>query len=171
MRTFKIKHQDKGLYRKRKNRQENDVQVVERKETLGIGLLNMQGKSRQGMEDVRRAVVTQDLDIMCLVETHVRKEDRKGPSIEGFVTHQACREGGDKKGGGLAILARERKGIAYTRYKPNIKSEELGYVDKERMWILYGSQRGKTAVCCVYLGCHNSDGRHDRHNEGIYKVL
>ena len=70
---------------------------------------------------------------MCLVETHVRKEDRKGPSLEGFVTHQARREEGDKKGGGLAILVRERIGFAVLRYRPDIKCERLGYVAKERM--------------------------------------
>ena len=173
MKPFKNRLRDRHreCIRKRKNRGAHEVEVVERKETVGIGLLNMQGKSRTGMEDVRRAVADKDLDFMCLVETHVRKEDRRGPSIEGFETHQACREGQDKKGGGLAILARKRKGIAFTRYKPNIKSEGLGYVNKERLWLTYQSQGGKTAIGCVYLGCQSSDGRHDRHNAGIYEVL
>ena len=169
MRNFKERNRDKDFYQKRKNMK--NVQVVERKLTIGIGLLNMQGKSVKGMEDVARAVTVEDLDVMCLVETHVRKEDRKGPALKGFVTHQACREGADKKGGGLAVLVKERNGIAFTRYKPDIKCERLGYVAKERLWLTYQSQGGKTAICCVYMGCQSSDGRHDRHNDGIYEVL
>ena len=170
MQPFRDKNRYKSLDKKRNMRNQTTVEVT-KKPVIGIGVLNMQGKSRQGMEDVRRAVISQDLDIVCLTETHVRKEDKKGPSIEGFDTHQACREGGDKKGGGLAILTKKIDGIAFTRYRPQIKNESLGYVDKERCWITYQSQGGKTAVCCLYLGCHNSDGRHDRHNEGIYEVL
>ena len=147
------------------------MEVVEKEQTIGIGLLNMQGKSRKGMEDLERAVKVEGLDVLCLVETHSRKEDRKGPSIEGFVAHQARREGTDKKGGGLAILVRDKKGIAFSRLKPDIKCERLGYVAKERMWLTYESQGGKTAICCVYMGCQSSDGRHDAHNAGIYEVL
>ena len=133
MKPFRDKDRNKSFNRKIRNMR--NVQVFEMEQTIGIGLLNMQGKSRKGMEDVERAVKVQGLDVLCLVETHVRKEDRKGPSIEGFITHQARREGTDKKGGGLAILVRDKKGIAFTRLKPDIKCERLGYVSKERMWL------------------------------------
>ena len=55
MRHFKTRNWDKDCYHRGKNRR--DMQEVEREQTIGIGLLNLQGKSRKGMEDVNRAVV------------------------------------------------------------------------------------------------------------------
>ena len=164
-------YRERDFIRKKKNRAKNEVETVTREQSLVIGMLNMQGKSVLGMEDVKRAIEVRDINVMCLVETHVRSEDRDGPKIEGFNTHQLCREGGDKKGGGLAILTREKDVVTYSRYSPTIVNPSLAYVNKERMWVTVESQGGKTAICCVYLGCHNADGRHEEHNKGIYKVV
>ena len=171
MKRVKARYRDRDIKKKTKYRNDEKTEAVSRNRILGIGTFNMNGKTVKGMEDVKKAVTGQDISIMCLVETHVRKEDRKGPNIEGYDTHQACREGNDKKGGGLAILTKKGSGLAFKRYSPEIANVGLSYVNKERMWITYESLRGKTAVCCVYLGCHNDDGRHKEHNRGIYKVL
>ena len=171
MKRVKARYREKDFTKKTKNRGNKSTEVVSRKQGLGIGTFNMNGKSVQGMEDIKRAMISRDVEVMCLVETHVRKEDKKGPSVEGYDMHQSCREGGDKKGGGLAILTKKGSRLAFKRYSPKIENARLSYVNKERMWVTYESQHGKTAIGCVYLGCHNDDGRHDEHNEGIYKVL
>ena len=171
MKRAKARYRDNDFIRKTKNRGNKGTEAVSRSKVLGIGVWNMNGKSVRGMEDVTSAVQDQNISVMCLVETHVRKEDRKGPVIEGFDTHQACREGGDKKGGGLAILTKKATGLAFSRYAPRIVNPSLSYVNTERLWITYGSQHGKSAICCVYLGFHSDDGRHVKHNKGIYKVL
>ena len=96
MKPFRDKDRNKNFNRKKRNMR--NVQVVEMEQTIGIGLLNMKGMSRKGMEDVERAVKVQGLDVLCLVETHVRKEDRKGPSIEG-IYHASGAQGGNRQEG------------------------------------------------------------------------
>ena len=114
--------------------------------TLGIGMLNLRGKSEQTIEDLKQIVVLQDLDVLCLVETHVRAEDKEGVKLEGFDSHESRREGAEKKGGGLAILTRVKDGIVFARHKPRISTGRLAYVDRERLWVMYKSKYGKTAM-------------------------
>ena len=147
-----------------------DMSELTRKKSFVIGLLNIQGVSEQGIEDLKRIVHLQDVQMLCLVETHVRKEDKDGISIPGFDSHQSLREGNEKKGGGLAILTR-KGGIVFSRHQPSVKALELGYVTKERLWVTYSSQQDKTAVCCMYLACANKDNSHVAWNKGILKVV
>ena len=79
-------YRERDFIRKKKNRAKNEVKTVTREQSLVIGMLNMQGRSVLGMEDVKRAIEIKDINVMCLVETHVRSEDRNGPKIEGFKT-------------------------------------------------------------------------------------
>ena len=92
---------------KLRRKRTDEASELTRKKSVGIGLLNMGGASEQGIEDVKRMVQVKDLNIMCLVETHIRKEDKEGIVIPGFQTHECGREGFEKKGGGLAILTRK----------------------------------------------------------------
>ena len=147
-----------------------DVTELTRKKTVGIGLLNINGVSVQSVQDIKRIVQVEELEILCLTETHVRKEDKHGVSIPGFDSHESLREGNEKKGGGLAILTR-KGGIVYTRYRPKIASLDLEYVSRERLWVTYASEQSKTAVCVVYLACANKDRSHVPWNKGILKVV
>ena len=83
--------------RKLRRKDVEDMSELTRKKTFGIGLLNIQGVSEQGIEDLKRIVHIQELEMMCLVETHVRKEDKHGIYIPGFDSHQSLREGTEKK--------------------------------------------------------------------------
>ena len=156
--------------RKPQRKNVGDISELTRKRSVGIGLLNLQGKSEKGVEDLKRMVEMKDLQIMCLVETHVRKEDKDGIEIPGFNSHQCLREGNEKRGGGLAILTR-RGGIVFSRYQPSVKALELAYVAKERMWVTYSCQQEKTAVCCIYLACANKENSHVAWNKGILDVV
>ena len=146
-------------------------EVLTRKRTLGVGLQNIRGKTDQTIEDLKIVVTRLDLDVLCLVETHIRAEDKVGVELEGFDTHESLREGEEKKGGGLAILTRRKDGIVFSRHRPNIKMGKLAYVDKERLWVTYKSKNEKTAICCVYLACENQNKLHVSWNSGIVEVL
>ena len=160
--------------RTRGRRREN-VDILTRRMTANIGLLNIDGCSTKGMVDVENAMSQKEIDGMCLVETHLRKEDRKKIEMDGCEVFETRREEvneegvKDKRGGGIAFLAKKREGILWTRYLPRIKNVDHAYVDKERLWVTYESKGGKTAVCCVYMGCEAK--RHEVWNEGIFEVL
>ena len=114
----------------------------------------------------------QDVDVMCIVETKKRREDKDKIKMKGFDVHEARRSDadGDKQGGGLAILTR-KDGIVFKRYSPEIEEKDHQFVEKERLWVTYDSKKGKTAVCCVYLGCQNSTDSHGQWNKHILSVL
>jgi exonuclease III len=147
-------------------------QLVRRSE-LVVGMLNMEGYKVRGMVDVGEAASARNMDVICLVETHLRKEDRKMIELEGYDTVEVRREDAndDMNGGGLAILTRKKSGLIFKQHKPKISNFDHAYVEKERMWVTYDSARGKTAICCLYLGFQASDDRHAKRNEGILKVL
>ena len=144
-----------------------------RKKSLAVGLLNVNGYSQTTANDVEVALSNQDVDVMCIVETKKRAEDKDKIKMKGFDVHETRRADadGDKQGGGLAILTRKKDGIVFKRYSPDIKEKECAFVDKERLWVTYDSKKGKTAVCCVYLGCQNSTDSHGQWNDYILAVL
>ena len=158
-------------------RKRGEVGVVEKKKSLMIACLNVDGYNLGTMVDVEGMIRKKDVDIFCLTETKMRKKDSKKISKEGFDVFEKRREDCnsqgmmDKKGGGLAILVRKREGLVYQEHFQTIKDHNLAYVDKERMWITYSSEGGKTAVCCVYLGWGAKDERHKLWNKGILEVL
>ena len=151
--------------------------AMEKKMTTVIGFLNVNGYNTKTMVDVNLAIGRKGVDIFCLAETKLRKEDRMKIFKEDFEVFETRREDcnnkgeKDRNGGGLAILAKKKEGVVYKRYQPQIAKAELGYVEKERLWITYESQSSKTAVCCVYMGFQAEDDRHKVWNEGILQVL
>ena len=144
-----------------------------RKKSLSVGLLNVNGYSQTSAKDVEDAMSKLDVDVMCIVETKMRTEDREKIKMKGFDVYETRRADadGDKQGGGLAIFARRKDGIIFKRYDPEIKEEDLAFVNKERLWVTYDSKVGKTAVCCIYLGCQNSSDSHGQWNDDILSVL
>ena len=148
--------------------------VAKRRSLMGIGMLNLGGLKEQGMLNVKQAIDERELDIFCLIETKLDKEDLKKIEKEGFEVFEERREKAnkDKKGGGLAILTRQKVGVSFRRLRPEIKDSTLAYVNKERLWVTYDSQGGKTAVCCIYMACNdNKENTCADWNGGIYKVL
>jgi exonuclease III len=113
------------------------------------------------------------MDIVCLVETHLRHEDKKKIKVKGFDVFEVRRADaeGDLKGGGIAVLARQKDGIIFKMHSPKIVDPECKFVDKERLWVTYDSVGSRTAVCAVYLGFQATDDRHGDKNDKILKVL
>ena len=60
-------YRERDAIRKKKNRGKNEVEAVVRKQSLVIGVLNMQGKSAKGMADVERAIEVQNIDACALL--------------------------------------------------------------------------------------------------------
>ena len=154
-----------------------DVEVMKRKNKMTIGMLNVEGCKEQGMVDVEAAVLSRDMDIMILIETHMRKEDKLKLSLRGYEVFETRRATADKdkKGGGLAMMVRKKDGMVCSQYKPKISNPDLAYVEKERMWLTTSTSEAKTAVCAVYLACYVSGAPRERQagpwNDGILEVL
>ena len=150
--------------------------TVDRKSSIGLGCLNLNGWSETAKHDVEAALEDKSLDIFSLVETK-KKPYSKRIEIDGFKVFETRRKGdvgeggSDKEGGGLACAVRETAGITYSQYDPKISDPNLLYVSSERLWIKYQSNHGKCAVATVYLGFQASDNRHLDWNKGIYNVL
>ena len=151
-----------------------EMRAVTRKTSLGIGCLNVNGLKETTIMDIKSAMAEKDLDVVCLQETKRRLEDVKMKiRIGGCEVFESRRSvsNDDKEGGGLAVITKQKDGILFSRYSPEIGNPDLGYVDKERMWVIYESKAGKTAICNVYLGYQDADDRHGEWNEGILSVL
>ena len=158
----------------RKSIQHEKIKAVVKKTSVGIGCLNVNGLNQSTMMDVKSVMAEKDLDVVCLQETKLKLEDvKKKIKMGGCDVFESRRSvsNNDKEGGGLAVLTRQKDGLLFSRYSPKIENPNLAYVDKERMWIIYDSRAGKTAICNVYLGYQDNDDRHGEWNEGILSVL
>ena len=140
---------------------------------MKLACLNVNGWSDQSRHDVLAAIEAKNTDVFSVLETKLRIEDKKKIKIPGFEVVESRREDamGDKKGGGIAVLMRKTAGVGFSKFEPEIVKPELQYVSKERLWVTYHSQEGKTAVATVYLGFQASDDHHSVWNEGILEVL
>ena len=140
---------------------------------MKMACLNVNGWTDQSRHDVLSAIEAKNTDVFSIVETKLRVEDKKRIKIPGFEVVESRRENADndKKGGGLACCMRKNTGVGFSRLDPEIIRPELQYVDRERLWVTYQSQGGKTAVATVYLGFQASDDHHSEWNAGILEVL
>ena len=147
--------------------------TLDRRKFVRLGYLNVNGFTEQSRFDVLAALESKQIDVFSLVETKFRREDKEELKIPGFEVFQCRRQEAtnDKKGGGIACLVRKSSGVKFKKLSPNIPRADLNYVANERLWITYQSQHGKTAICTVYLGYNDSDGRHYDWNKGILEVL
>ena len=149
--------------------------TVDRRSTIGLGCLNVNGWTDVTRDDVEKAMDSMNVDVFSLIETNSKKkvgDRRKKVIVQGCKVFEVRREGeGDKQGGGIACAVKKSAGIAITQHNPNIINPALAYVSSERLWVKYKSDHGKTAICTTYLGFQADDNRHQEWNEGIYQVL
>ena len=149
--------------------------TVERRSTIGLGCLNVNGWNDFTKDDVEKAIQCMNIDVFSFVETNSKKkagDARPKITVQGCQVFEVHRQGkNDKQGGGIACAVRKTAGVVVSRHNPKIKDPALNYVSSERLWIKYKSDHGKSAICTVYLGFQADDNRHLDWNEGIYKVL
>ena len=150
--------------------------TIDKRSSIGIGCLNINGWSKVKESDVLQAIESKQLDVFSLVETK-KKPKSKRIEIEGFKVFEVRRKGDNldggssKEGGGLACMVKTSAGVTFSQHQPSIKDPQLNYVSSERLWVKYTSPHGKTALCTAYLGFQAQDNRHLKWNEGIYQVL
>ena len=169
-------HARKRVFRiHRKAKLRETVGVIDVKQSLNIGLLNVDGFSEQAKWDIDNTMGRKNLDVCILLETKRRREEIPlAVDIEGYDTLECRRSdaAGDKAGGGILLYTKNTNGLAFKEYKPKILNPEHGFVNNERMWVTIDSLKQKTAVCGIYMGFQASDDRHgEKWNDIIYQVL
>lgn len=149
------------------------VEMMRRKSSLNLGLLNIEGLREHKMMDVEEAMRVKDMDAVILVETHKRRETKERILVEECEVFEARRSNADrdKKGGGIAIVCRRKEGMTFLHHQPVIQDPQLAYVANERVWVTTSTPGGKTALCGVYMACQAADNHHVEWNEGIYRQL
>ena len=152
----------------------DSIGVVQSKKLLRTSFLNVDGLNELTLDDVSSTVTSKDSDIVFLVETK-RREEETGIdiSLPGYTLHEARRSNlaGDKDGGGIALYTKLTDGILFKRHLPNIIDQADAFVNNERVWMVVESQKCKTAICGLYLGCQYGDDRHGDWNDAIYRVV
>ena len=142
--------------------------------SLKTGFLNVDGLNEVSREDVSDTIKLKKIDVVFIVESK-RREEEIGIdiSIPGYAVHEAKRSNlaEDKDGGGLVCYTKLGDGLLFQRHTPNIDDPGASFVNNERMWIKVESQKCKTAICRLYLGCQYSDDRNSSWNEKIYRVV
>ena len=174
--------QRRRLWRKKDGRggqQENRKKFQTReafsqKEDLRLGLLNVDGLGIATWMDVKTSVEKERLDLVFLLETKRREEDvLEQLEIPGYEIIERLRsnESGDKMGGGIAILCKQKDGLVFKLHDPDILDKQCMFVRKERQWVTITSESRKTAVCGLYLGCQNSQDSYGIANDIIYNQI
>ena len=175
--------------RRKRDRAHNHVQRTRRKErlvkyssvasdkktTLKLGLLNIDGLSMSKLHDITSTTMAEALDIIVVLETKRSQEDcHEDITIPGYSCYETLRSeaNGDKDGGGVAMYCRLAQGLVCTKYTPEIEDPEEYFVNSERQWILIQSDNyTKTAVCGVYMETSSWKNRDSQWNDHIYSRL
>ena len=150
------------------------VGVLDRKRSLNLALLNVDGLSSSTFEDVQSVIQRKSLDLCILLETKRRDEEiGSNISIPGYTVKEIRRSDAaeDKAGGGIAYYTKQQDGLIFKEHSPPIANPTLHYVRNERFWLTIDSLMMKTAICGVYLGCQHPDDRHGQWNDGLLQVL
>ena len=150
------------------------VGVLDRKQSLNLALLNVDGLSSSTFEDVHSVIQQKSLDLCILLETKRREEEIGSDiSIPGYTLKEIRRSDAaeDKAGGGIAYYTKQQDGLIFKEHSPPIANPTLHYVRNERFWVTIDSLMMKTAICGVYLGCQHPDDRHGQWNDGLLQVL
>ena len=165
--------QVRGLKQRKRNVESDYVNILQRRKTSNIAMLNMEGYRDTKMEDVSGMMNLESIDMTVLLETHLRKGQRPKIKMEGTEVFEVrrCDGDNDRKGGGIAVICKKRDGITFSRHFPVINNKDHVYVDKERLWVTMTTAGFKTAVCAIYTGCNSEDDHYGPWNEGIYEVI
>ena len=140
---------------------------------LTIMHLNVNGLSETSVHDLTAAVEARNVKVLAVTESHFRREENiNHHDIPGFTKFEARRSNvsEDKGGGGIVVYCRD-DGPLFKLHSPAIKNPMSAFVNNERLWVVCETQSFRTAICCVYMGCHYDDGRHDEWNQLIYATI
>ena len=132
------------------------------KNNMKIGYINCRGYKGK-VADVGDIIEGEKIDIVALVETHIRKEEEgMMPSPEGYELICKGRENGQKKGGGVGFLV--RKGVKWHIIRHDSWDND-SVVRNEMQWIGIETNGNKVAIGVVYVG---HEGLPDEWNDQVY---
>ena len=104
--------------------------TVDRRSTIGLACLNVNGWSDITKDDVEKAMETLNLDVFSLVEANSKKkatDDRPKVRIQGCQVFEARREEkDDRMGGGIACAVKKSTGVVVNRHNPRISDPAPG---------------------------------------------
>ena len=158
----------------RKGKFREVIGVLDRKESLDISLLNVDGLSELSFLSVEETVAQKNPDMVILLETKRRVEElSQDISMEGYdlIERRRSDGAGDRAGGGLAVFTKRFSNIFFKEHRPKIDNPAHAFVNNERVWMKCESTGRKTAVCGLYLGFQAPDDRHAHWNDILYDVL
>ena len=175
--SYSSRRDSMRIVNKQKNKRvklRDTMGVIKKKNSLNLGMLNVDGLSASTFEDLKSALVKKSLDVLVVLETKRRHEELGSDiNIDGYSLHESRRSDAaeDRGGGGLAWYTRQSDGILFKEYSPAIPDPTLHYVRSERFWLTIDSLSMRTAVCGLYMGCQYHDDHLGSWNDGIYAVL
>ena len=135
-----------------------------------VGCANINGWSEKELEVIGE-VKKNRLDIVGLIETKIRAE--QGDSWKNYfkdIKYEcsgACREDGDKQGGGITVAWRKELDISI--WKKERENEDRNWVEKERIWALNNNCSELVAWCFIYIACDHRDN--EGWNDTLYEEL
>ena len=109
-----------------------------------------------------------ELDIMCVVETHMRQGSNEDlSSLNKHTVYLKERLGSEKKGGGLITIV--KPGLNHLRWEPPLPMHH--YLDAERDWVLIHENSKKLAFCSIYMAAEIADSRFLVWNNDLYAMI
>ena len=119
------------------------------RDTCGLNCVCFNARSVAGKTDELRALMfVRQLDVVAVTETWLREGQDWQLNVPGYKCFR-CDRGGLKRGGGVALLAKEH--IAAVQREDNI--EELGI---ESLWVELRNKKGEITLLGVYYRPPNS---------------
>ena len=162
------KRRAKGFIKDRKNETQTTEETINIQ--LKIGYWNANGLTGgEKKESIADMMVKQEIDVMCISETHLRSGNHEDLTALGEFKMVVRERGyGDKNGGGLMVLI--RRGVTHLVWEP--PDEQFPEVNKEKSWILLQEGQRKVGICFVYLAAQCT-GKEDfkEWNRKIYSSL
>ena len=157
-------------FRKRKA-QVGKAGYINEKSSLQIAFINVNGLNQKSTIDIQNVIDVKTPDVIGITESH-RVAEQIGDKINfpGYKCIENCRSY-ENSGGGLAVLCKIGDGLKINQYKPKFIHPDLLSVNTERIWITVESEKNKTSICFLYLGCQYDDDRYAEHNSKIYQLV
>ena len=148
------KHRHRSSVRSFKKRKisTGKVGVIEKKSSLDIAFLNVNGLSQKSVIDIQDIINLKKPDIFGLCETHRNTEQNIDTvNFEDYKLFENRRDPEGKPGGGIAVYCRTSGGLRISKHDPKYINIDLLTVANERLWVTVHSESNKTSICFVYV--------------------
>ena len=156
---------------KRRRANNGKAGYINEKSSLQVAFINVNGLSQKSRIDVQNVIDVKSPDVIGIIESH-RVLEQIGDKIDfqGYKCFENCRSY-ENSGGGLAVLCKTSDGLKINQYKPKSIHPDLLSVNSERIWVTVESEKNKTSICFLYLGCQYPDNKYYEHSDNRNGVM